>query len=307
VREAIAELAYRPDALARGMRTGRSRAVGFVVSDISNPLFGAIAAGADRVLQEHGYSLVLAVSANDPDREAEALALLAQRRVDGLILSVADERRTSLPQHAAHFQATVLLDRRVQGVQADTVRSNHTLGMYEAVDRLCALGHRRIALLAGSRGQLPSRERVRAFRRRYRTVVGADPDDALIRTGEMSRDSGYLGTREILAAQHRPSALIAGNNQLFVGALGAIKDLGLSIPGDVSLVACDDSDAARLADPPIDIIDRDPSQMGEIAADLILGRIADAAASPRSMQLPTRFVQRGSVARVGKAGRAYER
>ena len=292
VLEAMNDLDYRPDAVARAMRTGETRAVGFVVSDFSNPLFAAIAVGADEVLYENGYSLVLANSAGDPAREAEIMSVLRGRRVDGLIIAVADEQARGLAARLRRLPAVVLLDRDVRGAAADAVRCDHERGMTEAVAHLIGLGHRRIALVAGSQAQRGSRERVRAFRE----AVGRLLDERLVRTGELSRETGYLAAQELLALDYPPTALIAGNSQLFAGVLDPVRDRGLRVPDDLSLVVCDDTDLARLHDPPIDVIAREPLELGRAAAELVLARCADGAAPPRRVVLPTRFEARASSA-----------
>jgi len=293
VLEAMAELEYRPDVAARSMRTGTSRAVGFVVSDISNPLFSVIAKGADVVLHPRGYSFVLATSRNDPEREAELFSALRQRRVDGLIVAVADERAPSLAERLATFQGCVLFDREVPGSSADAVCSDHAAGMAQALAHLAGLGHRRVALIAGSQVQLGSRARVAAFRK-HAARLGLERDRRLVRTGELSRETGYLAARELLSLDAPPTALVAGNNQLTVGVVSALHDLGLRVPDDLSLVACDDVDLTRLHDPPIDVIDRDPLELGRLAAELLLERLADRDAPVRRVTAPTTFVRRAS-------------
>jgi LacI family transcriptional regulator len=293
VRAVMKDLDYRPDVAARSMRTGLSRGVGLVVSDISNPLFSAIAKGADSVLHQSGYSLVLANSQNDSEREAELLAALRQRRVDGLIVAVADERAHALAERLAAFPAIVLFDREVPGAASDAVLSDHSAGMAAALEHLAALGHRRVALVAGSQVQLGSRARVTAFRR-HASRLGLERDRRLVRTGELSRETGYLAARELLALPDPPTALVAGNNQLTVGVLSALRDLGLRLPRDLSLVACDDVDLTRLHDPPVGVIDRDPLELGRAAAALLLERLADQDAPPRRVVIPTTFVERGS-------------
>ena len=139
------------------MRTGTTRAVGLVVSDFSNPLFSAIAKGADTVLSPNGYSLVLANSMSDGVRESEAIAALRQRRVDGLIAAVADEDAPGLADRLGTFAASVLVDREVPGSTSDAVCSEHASGMAQALRHLALLGHRRVALVAGWERQLGSR------------------------------------------------------------------------------------------------------------------------------------------------------
>jgi LacI family transcriptional regulator len=183
------------------------------------------------------------------------------------------------------------------GSNADAVCSDHAAGMTEALSHLASLGHRRVALVAGSVGQLGSRARILAYRR-LAPRFGLDLDRRLVVSGELSRETGYLATRELLALAEPPTALIAGNNQLTVGALEALRDRGLRVPGDLSLIACDDVDLTRMHDPPIDVIDRNLEEHGRVAAELLLARLANASGPARRVTLPTRFLRRGSTAEL---------
>lgn len=293
VTDAMQALDYRPDMAARSMRTGTTRAVGFVVSDITNPVFAAVAKGADAVLHPYGYSLVLANSGGDPEHEAELVAALRQRRVDGLIAAVADERSPRLAERLARVPACVLFDREVPGSAADAVCSDHAAGMRQALGHLAALGHARVGMVAGLEGQLGSRARVAAYRR-LAPELGLDDDRRLVVTGRLSRETGYAAVRELVGLREPPTALIAGNNQLTVGALEALRELGARVPTDLSLVACDDIDLTRMHDPPLDVIDRDPEQHGRATAELLLRRLEEPTAPPRRVLLPTSFIQRAS-------------
>jgi LacI family transcriptional regulator len=294
VLDTMAELDYRPDMAARSMRTGTSKAVGFVVADISNPLFATIAKGVDAVLYPHGYSLVLANSGNDPAHEADVLAALRQRRLDGLIAAVADESADGLAERLEGF-ATVLFDRDVPGSAADAVCSDHEQGVSEALAHLARLGHERVALAAGSQAQLGSRARVVAFRK-HAERLALSLDAELFRCVEPTPASGYRVTRELLELADPPSAVIIGHNQLTVGVLEALRDLGVRLTDDLSLIACDDVDVTRLHDPPIDVVQRDLLELGEAAGRLLLERLVDRDAPPRRILLPTRLVSRSSTA-----------
>jgi LacI family transcriptional regulator len=294
VLEAMEALDYRPDVAAQSMRTGTSRAVGFVVADISNPLFATIAKGVDAVLHPRGYSLVLANSQNDPDHEAELISTLRQRRVDGLIAAVADERAPALAARLDGF-ATVLFDREVEGSKADAVCSDHEQGLAEALERLADLGHRRVALIAGSQGQLGSRARVVAYCT-HAERLGLDGDPELLITIEPRREAGYDVGRSLLELDNPPTALVVAHNQITVGVLEAFRDLGVSVPGELSVVACDDVDVTRLYTPPIDVVSRDLLELGRAAGTLLLDRLADRHAPPRRVVLPTRLVVRASSA-----------
>ncbi len=288
-------LDYRPNVAARSMRTGTTGAVGLVVSDISNPLFSAIAKAADFTLSPRGYALMIANSANDPDHEAELIAAFRQRRLDGLIIATANEGAPGLSDRVASFQASVLLDREVPGARTDAVLSDHGAGLREAIRHLVGLGHRRIALIAGTPDQRGSRVRIQTYDEELsRLQIARDP--ALCRSDEMTVEDGYRAVGEVLALADPPTAIIAGNNQLFAGLFAAIRDLGVRIPVDLSVVACEETELTVLHNPPLDVVRRDMEELGRSAAELLLERLEAPRRRPRQVVLPTTFEARGSSA-----------
>ena len=292
---ASAGLGYHPDVAARSMRTGSTGAAGLVVSDISNPLVGSIARAVDITLRSRGIALMIANSANDPDHETELLAAFRQRRLDGLIVATADERAPGLSSRVAAFRAAVLLDRDVPGSRADAVLSDHASGLGEAIRHLAQLGHRRIGLIAGTRAQRGSRVRFETYVEEM-SHLGIAFDEALCRSGEMNAEDGYRAVGEVLALPDPPTAIIAGNNQLFAGLFAAIRDRGLQIPRDLSVVACEDTDLTSLHNPPLDVVRRDMDDLGREAAELLLARLASPGRRKRQVILPTVFEARGSSA-----------
>ncbi len=295
VLHASERLGYRPDVAARAMRTGSTGAIGLVVSDISNPLFASIARGADLALSPLGYALMVANSANDTEHEAELIAAFRQRRLDGLMIAAADETASGLAQRVDSFQAAVLLDRDVAGSRADAVLSDHAAGFAEAIRHLAGLGHRRIALIAGTSLQRGSRVRIAT----YVEEIGRlrlDRDERLLREGERTVEDGYRAVGEILALPDPPTAIVAGNNQLFAGMFAALRDLGVRIPQDVSVVACEETELTALHMPPLDVVRRDLEELGSHAATLLLERLAAPRRRARRVVLPTVFEARGSSA-----------
>ncbi len=288
-------LGYRPDVAARSMRTGTTGAVGFVVSDISNPLFASIAKAADLALSPRGYALMIANSANDPEHEAELITAFRQRRLDGLIIATADEAAPGLSDRVGSFQAAVLLDREVPGSRADAVLSDHGAGIGTAIRYLVDLGHRRIALIAGTPAQRGSRVRIQTYDDEL-ARLGIPRDDALCRSGELTVEDGYRSVAEVLALSDPPTAIIAGNNQLFAGLFAAIRDLGLRIPEDLSVVACEETELTALHNPPLDVVRRDMDDLGRTAAELLLARLEAPRRRLRVVVLPTSFEARGSSA-----------
>jgi LacI family transcriptional regulator len=288
-------LGYRPDVAARAMRTGTTGAVGLIVADISNPLFASIARAADLALAPRGYALMVANSANDPEHEAELIATFGKRRLDGLMIATADEGAAGLARRIDSFQAAVLLDREVQGTRADAVLSDHAAGFAAAMRHLAGLGHRRIALIAGTDRQRGSRVRIATYLEEVRRL-GLARDPALLREGELTVEDGYRAVGEILALPQPPTAIIAGNNQLFAGMFAALRDLGVRIPSDLSVVACEDTELTALHIPPLDVVRRDVEELGSRAATLLLERLDAPRRRRRQDVLPTTFEARGSSA-----------
>jgi LacI family transcriptional regulator len=289
------QLGYRPDVAARSMRTGTTGAVALVVSDISNPLFATIAKSADEALSPRGYSLMVANSSNDPAHEEELMAALRQRRLDGLVIAVADEGAAGLRERLEWFQAVVLLDREVPSARTDCVLSDHASGLAEAIAHLASIGHTRIALIAGTTAQRGSRVRLSTFREEIRRL-DLDQDEDLCRAGELTIGDGYRAVTEMLAMERPPTALIAGNNQLFAGMFSALRDLRIAIPGDLSVVACEDTELTAFHNPPLDVVRRDLAELGRVASELLLARLENPRRRARRVVFPTRFEARGSSA-----------
>ncbi len=295
-------LGYRPDVAARSMRTGTTGAVALVVSDISNPLFATIAKAADEALSPSGCSLIIANSSNDPLHEAELIAALRQRRLDGLVIAVADESATGLKERLQGFQAVVLLDREIPAARVDCVLSDHAAGLREAVEHLAELGHTRIALVAGTTAQRGSRVRMSTFRQEVERL-GLDTDDVLCRADELTIDDGYRAVTELLGMKRPPTAIIAGNNQLFAGMFAALRDLRVSIPKELSVVACEDTELTAFHNPPLDVVRRSLAQLGREASELLLARLENPRRRARRVVLPTTFEPRGSSAPPAAAAR----
>jgi LacI family transcriptional regulator len=293
VLSAVEQLEYEPDFLAQSLRRGQTLSVGFVLADISNPLMGDLVLGAEAVLRNAGYSLLLMNSENDPAMDAAHVRFFQSRRVDGLILSLASERdKRTLEVIGQVDQPIVLIDRRMPpSLRASAVYSDHASGMTAAVNHLIDLGHRRIALITGSEETLPGRERQSAMRaviKRRKERVSAQ-----YLPGSFSAEHGEAATRKLLTGANQPTAIIAGGNQLLIGCLRVLLERGLRVGQDVSVVTCDDVPLSELFQPAIASIVRDTVGLGRVAAELLLQRLGDGG-EPETIMLPTEFVPRAS-------------
>ena len=302
VLDAVAQLDYEPDFLAQSLRRGQTLSVGFVLADISNPVMADIVVGAEVVLRNAGYSLVLMNSENNVALDSAHIRFFQSRRVDGLILSLSSETHAeTLDAIASVGVPVVVVDREVEAhLRASAAVNDHAAGMEAAVRHLVELGHRRIALISGSLEQLPGRERPLGMQR---ALAAADPDvESIVLPGSFSRAHGEAATRQLLARSERPTAIIAGGNQLLIGCLAVLQEAGLVVGRDVSLVTCDDVPLTVLYQPPIASISRDTVELGRVAAELLLERLGEDGGPPRRVVIPTVFRPRASCAPPNGSG-----
>jgi LacI family transcriptional regulator len=292
VLDAVNQLEYEPDFLAQSLRRGATLSVGYVVGDISNPLIATITSGAESVLRQAGYSMLLMNSENDPELDAAHIRFFQARRVDGMILSLASEREQATLDVLAQVDVPVIMvDRDVDAqLDASIVRNDHKAGMRAGVDHLLDLGHRRIALITGGLDLWPVRERIAGLTEAV--AARGVPDETSSLVGSLSAEHGERSTEQVLAMQPRPTAIIAGGNQVLAGCIRALHRHGIRIPEDISLVTCDEVDLSELHAPPIASIARDTLRLGNTAAELLLERINGG--DPRTVLLPTTFTARPS-------------
>ncbi|TCL03345.1 LacI family DNA-binding transcriptional regulator [Sodalis ligni] len=299
VLQAAEQLNYTPNVLAQSLRRRSTKSIGFVCSDITNPLLASIVSGAESVLAAAGYSLLLTNSGGMPEMDAEHIDVLQQRQVDGLILLPSLENDAAT-LHALRKSAMplVVIDRTLpDDVNANRVLSDHYLGVGAAARALLQQGHRRIGLIVG-RDVRPTRERIRAVRDAYLAYDAAP--DYLIETGILSIGHGERAMARLLALPWPPTAVILGGNQLLEGALKIISQRKLTLGRDFSLVCCDDVALSRLFSPPIATVMRDNILLGKRAAQLLLGQL-DSPHESEEVLLPTWFENRGSCGPVAPA------
>lgn len=298
VLRAVAELGYEPDLLASSLRRGSTRTIGFLVADIVNPLFAQIFGGAEQRLREAGYSVILAHSEGDPERDVEGARLLRRRRVDGLIIAVADDTRPDTTAELAGLDLPlVLIDRQIEGLDCSAVLADHRTGMRRATEHLLDLGHRRIALITGPLAARPARERILGFEEGFARREAVVPTD-LRYSGSVGAEHGQHATEELLRLPDPPTAIIAGGNVIFVGVVTALHRTGRALGPRMSLICCDDVPLAEFHAPPVTVVRRDIVEMGRLAARFMLDNLRDGG-SPRVETIPTELLLRESTFPLG--------
>jgi len=294
VLEAMHELGYEPNAVARSLKTRRSHTVALIMSDIGNPFFTSVVRGVEDVLRAHGFTLILGNSDEDRGREEAYLRLLGAGRVDGLILAPAGDSYPYIDRLMQTKTALVFLDRVVAGSEVPAVLLDNSQAARMATQHLIALGHRRIGMVSGRPGISTTSERLAGYQAAL-VAAGIAYDPCLVAEGRSRLEDARHATSRLLELEERPTALVVANNLMTIGAVMAIEARGLDIPGDVALVGFDDAIWAEAFRPRLTTIAQPTYEIGRTAADLLMRRIESPTADvPARILLTGRLVIRES-------------
>ncbi|MGN6244905.1 MAG: LacI family DNA-binding transcriptional regulator [Motilibacteraceae bacterium] len=294
VREAIDALGYRPNRAARGLRTRRTHTLGFLTDEIAvTPFAGRTVTGAHDVAWKQQTLLLIANTTRDQRVISTAVDELLDRQVDGIVFAAVSTRQVTLPA-TTRAVPTVLVNCFAPGDALPCVLPDEEAGGSAAAQILLEAGHRHIAHLAGLKGTWATRERLKGFRA-VLARAGAPLDPDLLRFGTFRTDSGYALMRELLQHENVPTAVFCGNDRMALGAYLALKEAGLRIPEDVSVVGYDDQEElAAEVHPGLTTIGLPFYEMGRWAVEHLLA--GDVEGLPARTYLPCPPALRGSVA-----------
>ena len=293
---AAARLGYRPNPIARGLKTNRSYTIGVVVPDLRNPLFPPIARGIEERLEGSGYTSVLANTDNMDERERLSVEALRARQVDGFITAAAHRTHPLLRELADTGIPVVQVNRRMDDDDVPSVVADDRAGVGMAIDHLVELGHRSIAHVGGPLEVSTGVARYEAFLDAM-GARGVPVDERLVPTAlNYSESEGARLTRGLLERGPEFTAILAGNDLMALGCIDALREAGLRCPQDVSVVGFNDMDWSDRFSPPLTTVRVPHHELGVRAADLLLERLADPAAEARHVVLPVELVVRGSTA-----------
>lgn len=294
VGEAIAELGFVPNALARSLRFRQTKTIALIITDITNPFFTTVARGVEDAASEQGFNVILCNTDESEAKERDYVTMLIQKRVDGVLVVPArcSAESISLLQH--HSIPTVVLDRRVPGVQTDVVIGDSEQGAFDLTRVLLEQGHRRIAVLSGPESVSTAVDRVSGCRRAM-FEAGCSDGDLLVLHDEFSQEGGYRMAVDVLKNVPRPTAVFAGNNFIAIGTYEALRGTGIKVPDDISLVAFDDLPLPLAMDPFLTVATQPAYDMGHRAMELLLDRLVGTAPpEPREVMFPVDLVVRRS-------------
>ncbi len=292
-----AELGYHPNDLARGLAGMATRTIALLLPDITNPFFPELVKGVQTVADQRGHLLLMCHNADDEAKAIADLVLLRRKRVDGILLVAGTLPGVGVVAASAGIP-TVVLDRRVPGLDADLVTVDHRAGARLGVGHLLGLGHRQIAHLTGPAEVVSSQERGEGWRQAL-LAAGVDPAPELLVHGDFTEDGGYAAGRELLGRTAGITAVFAANDLAAIGLLRALTEAGLRVPHDVSVVGFDGVHLAAYTSPKLTTVAQPIFELGRTAAELLLDRLAgtpDPDAEPKTLVLPTRLELRNSTA-----------
>ncbi|GER17722.1 LacI family DNA-binding transcriptional regulator [Variovorax boronicumulans] len=296
---AIRELGYVPNAMARSLKSNTTSTLGMLIPNSSNPYFAEIV----RIVEDRcfgaGYTLVLCNTDDEPRRQSVYLQVLAERRIDGLIVvsTGADEDDSLATQLRGLRIPTVLVDREIADPACDLVETAHMQGGLLAVRHLLSLGHKRIACIGGPLGVTSSEQRIEGWRMALAETGSAPNADALLWRGGFTSQGGYEAMHAILRTEQKPSAVFVCNDLMAIGALRAAHESGVRVPDELSIVGFDDIELSAYTSPPLTTVAQPKERIGALAVDMLLERMGGKRRDARKVVLQPELRVRASTAR----------
>ncbi|WP_431946098.1 LacI family DNA-binding transcriptional regulator [Actinacidiphila sp. bgisy167] len=271
---AVAELGYRPNAVARSLRTDQTHTLGLVISDVLNPFFTELARSVEDEARALGYSVIIGNADERPEQQDHHIRTLLDRRIDGLLVSPTDGGSPLIQDAVRSGTPMVFVDRWIPGIGQDVpvVRTDGCDAVRDLVAHLHGLGHRRLAIIAGPAATTTGRERVQAFRQAL-AGFGLPLPDEYIGQGDFQADSGRRATARFLDLPVPPEVVFAADNLMALGAMDEIRARGMRVPDDIALAAFDDIPWFLHTDPPITAIAQPTGELGRAAVRSLIDRV----------------------------------
>lgn len=293
IHAAIQRTGYRPHSIARALAGARTKSIGLAISGISNPYFMDVIAAIEAAAADHGHTILLADTHDEPQRELQMVQELVLRRVDGLVLAPSPGAEANALKYLSQHSVPVVLVDRFLPVEIDHVGIENEGPAAQLVEHLIELGHRRIGLVAGLESLSTTEERVKGYRDAL-DRAGIPIDDDLIAHGASQHEPARAAVHRLLDLDNPPTALVAANNAMTIGTLHALHERKLTVPGDIALVGFDDFEWSDLFHPRLTVIAQPSNELGAQAVRLLLARLDEPSREPQAIRLLPTFVHRES-------------
>jgi len=272
VLEVIKLLKYRPNALARGLVTKKTKVLGVIVSDITNPYIPELVRGIADVASKRDYNILLSNTDGIREKEIKYVEVLLERRVDGLIFTSVRLKSQEVIDLQNEGFPLVLVNREIYDAKTNYVIVDSKIGSRLGVEHLIELGHKRIGHIAGPIDISPSIERLKTYKETLK-AHNIMIDEELVRVGNFKQVGGFNACKELLNIQAPPSAIFCANDMMALGALEFVSSIGLRVPDDVSIIGFDDIKFAPLPGIELTTIKVPKYQMGYLSAEILIDEI----------------------------------
>jgi len=290
VHEAVRDLDYQPNGAARALRRQVADVWSAIVADVENPFFTSVVRGLEDAARRHGHRVILCNSDEELDRERDYFDVAIAERVGGVVVAVASTRQSRLDALLENNIPVVAIDRRPVGHPVDCVLVNNRLGARQATSHLLEGGARRVACITGPSRISTANERLAGAR----DAVRQAGLDLQVARRDFRVGGGHDATIDLLTSDMPPDALFVANNLMTVGAMTALRELGLRVPDDVLVVGFDDSPWTELTEPQLTVVAQPTYEIGTTAAELLVARRAKRTGKPRDVILEPRLIVRQS-------------
>jgi LacI family fructose operon transcriptional repressor len=288
----VERLNYRPNRVARSLRVQQSNTIGLIVADIQNPFFTSVSRAVEDMAYEQGLSVFLCNTDENPDKETMYLDLMRDENVAGVILAPTRQAADSFADRVRLDVPTVIIDRRVRGVEVDSILIDNVEAASKITEHLLDDGHRRIGALFGV-GSTTGRERHEGFMQAFQKR-DLKPVLELVNYVEAREEEGYKATRRLLSLSEPPEAILISNGLLAVGAFRAIRESKLSIPDQIAFASFDETTWTVLVEPAITVIEQPTYEICQTSADLLLKRLEEPTRPTREVTLKGKLIIRQS-------------
>lgn len=285
---------YYPNAAARSLASGSSRILGLVISDIANPFFPELVKSIETAAYEYGYDVVLSNTNYDPERASHYVRRFIERKVTGVALMTSEMDKALIEELARREVPVVFLDSGEVGLHMSNLRVGYAEGIKQAILHLVELGHRKVAFISGLPNLRSAKRRLEAFRQTIQAVLPDAPEQ--IYQGDFKIDGGRRAALEILKADELPTAVVAANDLMALGAISEFHRSGLKIPRDISVVGFDDIAFSTLVEPALTTVNLPLGELGKMAVDALMAMISSPKEHGIELPISTQLIIRNSTA-----------
>lgn len=298
IQNAIDELNFTVNEMARGLKTNKTKTVGIALPNLNNLFFTSIVSKIEDIILKYGYGTIICDYKENYELEKKKLDFLVNKSVDAIILVPSGKEEAELKKMLKNGMPIILIDRLLKNVQCDVVLGDNLNSSYDAVEQLFILGHKRVGVIVGPKEMYTAEERLKGYCRVHEDY-SVKIDTELIKYGDYSMQSGFYMFKELLNIQNPPTAIYITNYEMTLGTIMAINEMNIKIPEDISIIGFDNLDLVKVINPPLSVVVQPMENIGEVTANLLLKRLSgDNSNFPSINRLKSDLIITNSIAKI---------